>query len=129
MTTKDTTIHCPADPNIEALFTWAEEHFGYSEKQVRLIMKHYNIDHYNKTMWWTCAGLIRYYHEDEISYRLYPDKCPICDAEIQRDTSRDNLFGVRHGWSCTADRFHFMKHRVNEMLRRARENHDGRTEK
>lgn len=126
----DTTIHFPEERNIEALFSWAEEHFEYDKDKVRAIMRYYNIEGYNPDKWWTCTGLLRHYHTEEVNYRLYPDVCPICEAEVKRDSSKDGLFGVIYGWACTEDAVHFMLHRVNELRRRIEERkaNDGRTE-
>lgn len=103
----------PKSPQL--LFDWAEYHFNFSKERVKKIMSQHNLTHFKVESWWTYTELIRQAWEDEQAQNSFPEHCPICGAPVERDRGRDGLFGVKYGWLCTADRFHFMKERVNVL--------------
>jgi hypothetical protein len=103
----------PKTPQL--LFDWAEYHFNFSKEKVRKVMNANGLTHFKPDAWWTYTELIRNTWEDEQAAAQFPEFCPICGAATERDRSRDGLFGVKYGWLCTADRFHFMQERVNAL--------------
>jgi hypothetical protein len=103
----------PKSPQL--LYDWAEYHFNFSKEKVRLIMSAHNLTHFKPDSWWTYTELVRQTWEDEQAKNEYPEDCPICGAPTERNRGRDGLFGMKYGWMCTANRFHFMQERVNAL--------------
>lgn len=103
----------PKTPQL--LFDWAEYHFNFSKERVKKILATHNLTHFKADAWWTYTELIRMEWQDEQARTEFPEVCPICGAPVERDRGRDGLFGVKYGWLCTADRYHFMQERVNHL--------------
>jgi hypothetical protein len=103
----------PKSPQL--LFDWAEYHFNFSKERVKKVMAAHNLTHFKADAWWTYTELIRQEWEDEQAQSSFPEHCPICSAPVERYRGYDGLFGVKFGWLCTENRFHFMQERVNVL--------------
>lgn len=95
---------------IEDLWAWAERTYGYDKDQVRKIMLARNIDTFIAENWFTYTGFITEHRWEEEAKKAFPQVCPICGSETERNTKDDNFYGARWGWRCVADRFHFAHH-------------------
>lgn len=100
------------------LFDWAELHFNYEPEKVKEILKGHGKTVFYASNWWMYVILIRTAWENDEARKEYPEVCPICSQAIERDKRNDGRFGVKFGWKCTANRFHFMTARVNELRTR-----------
>lgn len=106
----------PPEATLQSLYDWAEEHFSFTQKDVKDIMAYYGIEKFSVGSWWLYVSLIKHVYMMKQAGDDYPLKgCPICGAEIEHDLMKDNRFGVHWGWRCTADQFHFMKTRMRAL--------------
>ena len=117
-------------PTIEKLYAWAQEHFGYDQERVKSIMKRWGITSSNPQNWWTCTSLIRQEFIDGLAEEEFPENCPICTGAIERDRFWDGKVGVKWGWNCLTNQYHFMYSRIN-ILRilyetKSEDNHTGK---
>ena len=113
----------------QGLLDWAHVHFNYEEDEVKSIMRSMKIERfYSHTdpktgtvvnNWWTCTSVLR----DHYLYsNNFPEHCPVCKGDVDRDTHYDNLFGVYYGWRCLTDPLHFMQSRIQVLKEKVEQN-------
>ena len=102
-------------PTPEALYEWAESCFNFDEDRVRAALRAAGLAAFYPESWWTYVLLLKQEWLNDKARDEFPEKCPICGEAVQRDRTWDGLVGVRWGWKCDANRFHFMECRVNVL--------------
>lgn len=109
MTTDTVTI-----PSLANLFWFAEKH-GIDEDRCRNILRTHGLTHFDHTAWWTYVGLIKAYRKNMDDGRGFPEDCPVCGAQVERDSKYDGKFGVKWGWRCSENQSHFIEGRVAQL--------------
>jgi hypothetical protein len=111
---------------LNRLYDWAMQHFGVTPEHVRSVMKSHDLTTFHHDSWWTYTLLIVQDWLEAQARQEFPDSCPVCKSPVLRDHLKDGLFGVKFGWRCSANRDHFMTHRLN-IIRAKRSEHEIRT--
>jgi len=102
---------------IEDLFTQAYKELGFTEDQVRKILKQKNHTAFKAENYSAYLQDIRDHAEFLFARQSYPEACPICQGPIRRRMDRDHHWGVFWGWDCPADRFHFWDDRARDLAK------------
>jgi hypothetical protein len=103
--------------SIEDLFTHAQIKYGFTEEQVRKILKEKNHSSFKADKYSIYLRDMQDHADFLAAKPTYPENCPICHGPVIRRPDRDHHWGVIWGWECPADRFHFWDDRAHDLAK------------
>lgn len=99
---------------IEDLFNAMFRLYELGEDEVRSILKRAGLTNFNPESWLMYFDLVRQHLRTQSLMESWPRVCPICKAEVMRNSKMDFKYGARLGWTCKENGSHFFEERVKE---------------